>query len=60
MKDTSACIYQLKVAISNLPKENYKLLKYLMGFLVVVASHEKQNKMSPMALAIVFGPNLFR
>ncbi|XP_069125639.1 LOW QUALITY PROTEIN: protein FAM13A-like [Argopecten irradians] len=60
MNDTSSCIYKLKMAVLNLPKENYNLLKYIMSFLVVVASHEKQNKMSPMALAIVFGPNLFK
>ncbi|XP_060081794.1 protein FAM13A-like isoform X2 [Ylistrum balloti] len=60
MNDTSACIYKLKMAIISLPKENYNLLKYIMSFLVVVASHEKYNKMSPMALAIVFGPNLFK
>ncbi|XP_021354807.1 protein FAM13B-like isoform X3 [Mizuhopecten yessoensis] len=60
MNDTSACIYKLKMAVINLPKDNYNLLKYLTSFLVVVASHERQNKMSPMALAIVFGPNLFK
>ncbi|XP_033745631.1 protein FAM13A-like isoform X2 [Pecten maximus] len=60
MNDTSACIYKLKMAVINLPKDNYNLLKYIMSFLVVVASYEKQNKMSPMALAIVFGPNLFK
>ncbi|XP_052068473.1 protein FAM13B-like isoform X27 [Mytilus californianus] len=59
--DIKACLYQLKQCLhDNLPKEHYNLLKYLSGFLVTVAKHEKQNKMTAMSLAIVFGPNIFR
>ncbi|CAC5409603.1 unnamed protein product [Mytilus coruscus] len=59
--DIKACLYQLKQCLhDNLSKEHYNLLKYLSGFLVTVAKHEKQNKMTAMSLAIVFGPNIFR
>ncbi|XP_076074337.1 protein FAM13A-like isoform X3 [Mytilus galloprovincialis] len=59
--DIKACLYQLKQCLhDNLPKEHYNLLKYLSGFLITVAKHEKQNKMTAMSLAIVFGPNIFR
>ncbi|XP_048248271.1 protein FAM13A-like isoform X4 [Haliotis rufescens] len=53
-------VQQLKSKLKQLPVENYDLLKYLCQFLVVVTHHEKDNKMSAMALAIVFGPNLFK
>ncbi|XP_071105558.1 protein FAM13A-like isoform X4 [Haliotis cracherodii] len=53
-------VQQLKSKLQQLPNENYDLLKYLCQFLVVVTHHEKDNKMSAMALAIVFGPNLFK
>ncbi|XP_014672331.1 PREDICTED: uncharacterized protein LOC106812857 [Priapulus caudatus] len=43
-----------------LPVENYCLLEYLVAFLLEVAQHEATNKMSATALAIVFGPNVFR
>ncbi|KAJ8319293.1 hypothetical protein KUTeg_004384 [Tegillarca granosa] len=58
--DNKGCINQIKQTVSELPEENYNLLKYLLRFLVVIAHNEKTNKMSPMSLAIVFGPNLFR
>ena len=58
--DAKACVYQLKQCLQELPKEHYNLLKYLSGFLVSVTNHEKQNKMTAMSLAIVFGPNIFR
>ncbi|XP_046554749.1 protein FAM13A-like isoform X2 [Haliotis rubra] len=53
-------VQHLKDKLKELPTENYNLLKFLCQFLVVVTHHEKDNKMSPMALAIVFGPNLFK
>ncbi|XP_064601221.1 protein FAM13A-like isoform X2 [Liolophura sinensis] len=46
--------------LNKLPEENYNLLKYLMRFLAIVTQFEPTNKMSPVALAIVFGPNIFR
>ncbi|XP_033121329.1 protein FAM13A-like [Anneissia japonica] len=50
----------MKEILDDLPKENYVLLKYLNKFLVQVSQHESTNKMTPFALAIVFGPNFFR
>ena len=59
-KDSSECVRRLKSLISKLPKANQDLLKYLCRFLVTVSQKENLNKMSPMALGIVFGPNIFR
>ncbi|XP_041351595.1 rho GTPase-activating protein 1-like isoform X2 [Gigantopelta aegis] len=42
-----------------LPEDNYIILKYIMQFLSEVAAKSDVNKMTPMNLAIVFGPNLF-
>ena len=53
-------ILRLRSRLHSLPEENYALLKYIVSFLVAVASHQDINKMGPMALAIVFGPNIFR
>lgn len=44
--------------ISRLPETNYQVLKYLIAFLCKVTDHQEVNKMTPMNLAIVFGPNL--
>lgn len=51
---------KVREEFNELPEENYDLLKYLLNFLVLVAQHEEENKMGPMVLAIVFGPNVFR
>ena len=58
--DHSECVKQLKNLIQRLPEENYMLLQYIISFLVKVSKYEDTNKMSSQALAIVFGPNLFR
>ena len=54
------CVRQQKNLIQQLPEEHYIVLQYLIRFLVMVAQYESTNKMNSMALAIVFGPNLFR
>ncbi|XP_020612830.1 protein FAM13A-like [Orbicella faveolata] len=51
---------EIKALLEKLPTSNYQLLKYLCNFLVKVSMNEENNKMSSMALAIVFGPNFFR
>ncbi|KXJ12172.1 Protein FAM13A [Exaiptasia diaphana] len=58
--DNKASLDELKRLLAKLPELNYHLLKYLCNFLVRVSEYEENNKMSSMALAIVFGPNLFR
>ncbi|XP_053383578.1 protein FAM13A-like [Mercenaria mercenaria] len=59
-RNAKECVSQLKVLLKELPEEHYDLLKHVIRFLVIVSCNEGENKMSPMALAIVFGPNLFR
>ncbi|XP_076368806.1 protein FAM13A-like isoform X3 [Tachypleus tridentatus] len=54
------CARRLKCLLENMPFENFNLLKYLSQFLQKVARYENQNKMGPLALAVVFGPNIFR
>ena len=54
------CVQQLKGLLLQLPEEHYVVLRYLIRFLVMVSQYETTNKMNSMALAIVFGPNLFR
>ncbi|XP_041485645.1 protein FAM13A-like isoform X2 [Lytechinus variegatus] len=51
---------QLKNLLQQLPEENFLVLRFLCSFLRKVIHHEDTNKMNSMALAIVFGPNLFR
>lgn len=58
--DPAGCISGLRSELQGLGEVHYNLLRYLIRFLVVVAQYERTNKMSPMSLAIVFGPNLFR
>ena len=59
-RNTNECVRHLKALLKEFPEENYDLLKHMIRFLAIVTCNESVNKMSPMALAIVFGPNLFR
>ena len=59
-RNPGECVRQLKVLLKDFAEENYDLLKHMIRFLAIVTCNESVNKMSPMALAIVFGPNLFR
>ena len=59
-RNTTECVKRLKALLKVFPEENYDLLKHMIRFLAIVTCNESVNKMSPMALAIVFGPNLFR
>lgn len=58
--DITECIARLRVLLRSLPSPAYNLLKFLSRFLTFVSQEEKLNKMNPVALGIVFGPNLFR
>lgn len=53
-------ILRLRSRLHSLPEENFGLLKYIVCFLVAVSEQQDINKMGPMALSIVFGPNIFR
>ncbi|CAN7996212.1 unnamed protein product [Ixodes hexagonus] len=44
--------------LSELPKQNYDTLKYLLRHLLRVTEHSDQNRMHVQNLAIVFGPTL--
>lgn len=50
----------LRVAMSGLPQDNYNVLKCLCKFLKEVALNTHINKMTPLNLATVFGPNIIR
>lgn len=45
---------------AKLPKLNYNLLKFLIGFLSEVASHSAKNKMNARNISTVLGPNFLR
>jgi Rho GTPase-activating protein 1 len=44
--------------LQRLPEDNYKLLKFVVEFLVKIMDRSDLNKMTASNLAIVFGPNL--
>ncbi|XP_065641635.1 protein FAM13A isoform X1 [Hydra vulgaris] len=59
-KDKKKAAFMLKEIIQRMPKGNALLLKYLCEFMLSIADGSAVNKMTPLALAIVFGPNIFR
>uniref|UniRef100_A0A6Q2Y4B3 Rho GTPase activating protein 22 n=1 Tax=Esox lucius TaxID=8010 RepID=A0A6Q2Y4B3_ESOLU len=59
-KDAEEGVQELGKHVSNLPTDNYNLLKYICMFLDEVQSHANKNKMSVQNLATVFGPNILR
>lgn len=50
--------YAKSLILQRLPADNYKLLKFIVEFLVKVMDRSDLNKMTSSNLAIVFGPNL--
>ncbi|XP_052265586.1 rho GTPase-activating protein 24-like isoform X1 [Dreissena polymorpha] len=50
----------LRLAMTELPRDNYNCLKYLCNFLHMVADKTQFNKMDARNLARVFGPNIIR
>lgn len=58
-KDPAKKMTLLKSAIKFLPPENQALLKMLFTNLRTLSQKEKDTRMGPSNLAIVFGPNLF-
>lgn len=48
----------LRKVLDLLPPGNYVLLKRLMAFLRIVASHASRNRMTTLNLALVFGPSI--
>uniref|UniRef100_A0A2R5L530 Putative gtpase-activator protein n=2 Tax=Ornithodoros turicata TaxID=34597 RepID=A0A2R5L530_9ACAR len=58
--DKEECTRRLKCLVEQLPPGNFAVLKYLCHFLHRVAQSQDRTRMTPSALGIVFGPNLFR
>lgn len=59
-KQKDKAVPLIKELIKKMPKDNAFLLKYLCEFMLAIADGSDVNKMTPLALAIVFGPNIFR
>lgn len=59
-KQKDKAVPLIKELIRRMPKDNAYLLKYLCEFMLAIADGSDVNKMTPLALAIVFGPNIFR
>ena len=60
IEDYNERLIEIKNLVQAIPKENYKVLEYLMRHLIKVAGYSEENKMEPSNLAIVFGPSLIR
>jgi len=56
--DARVQLETVKRVLDELPLGNRVLLRYLVAFLVKICEHEKENKMTPENVAIVFAPNL--
>lgn len=59
-KEKDKSIPLFKELVKRMPSNNAHLLKYLCAFMLTIADGSDLNKMTPLALAIVFGPNIFR
>jgi hypothetical protein len=55
---TPEALDALRLCLHYLPEQNYNVLKYLIKHLSKVAENTDKNKMTPVSLSIVFGPNL--
>uniref|UniRef100_A0AAY4AQN7 Rho-GAP domain-containing protein n=1 Tax=Denticeps clupeoides TaxID=299321 RepID=A0AAY4AQN7_9TELE len=53
------CSQALRALLQDLPAAHYSLLKYLCHFLTEVEQQHKENRMTALNLATVFGPNVF-
>ncbi|XP_029910228.1 protein FAM13A isoform X2 [Myripristis murdjan] len=53
------CWSDMRDLLQQLPDPHYSLLRYLCHFLTHVECHHKDNRMTALNLATVFGPNVF-
>lgn len=53
-------LVRTKELINELPEVNYRILKYLVLFMVRVVSNQEVNKMGAENLAMCFGPNILQ
>ena len=56
---THEALEALQRCLRFLPEVNYQVLQYLIRHLVKIAEHSDANKMTAVALSIVFGPSVF-
>ncbi len=56
--DLASSVSAIANLLTQLPPENYRNLRYLLGFLYGVSLHAEKNHMTPSNLAICMGPNL--
>lgn len=54
------CAEDIRDVLGELPPANLATLRYICRYLLLVASHEHENRMSIQNLARVFAPNIFR
>uniref|UniRef100_A0A667Y5T4 Rho-GAP domain-containing protein n=1 Tax=Myripristis murdjan TaxID=586833 RepID=A0A667Y5T4_9TELE len=54
------CWSDMRDLLQQLPDPHYSLLRYLCHFLTHVECHHKDNRMTALNLATVFGPNVFQ
>jgi len=59
-QDKPNLVPRVKELVQRMPQLNRELLKYLSEFMLFISKSSDGNKMTPLALAIVFGPNIFR
>lgn len=59
-QDKPNLVPRVKQFVQRMPKLNVALLRYLCEFMIHITNSSEGNKMTPLALAIVFGPNIFR
>lgn len=52
--------YNLRMAVAELPEHHRNCLEYLIQHLARVMSHESENLMTPLNLAVVFAPTIMR
>ncbi|CAG8509180.1 3151_t:CDS:10 [Ambispora leptoticha] len=60
IKDQEEKLEKFRTLISQLPKENYATLKFLMHHLQRIRENASENLMTAKNLAVVFGPTLLR
>lgn len=59
-EDKQKAIDDLRVALTDLPEDNFNVLSFLCKFLALVGKNSDVNKMTVLNIATVFGPNIIR
>jgi hypothetical protein len=59
-EDKQKAIIDLKLAVTEIPTDNFNILSFLCKFLALVCTNSDVNKMTVLNIATVFGPNIIR